>query len=76
MAIEIGWGWLRCQPESELTRWYERRLGYDHKRIRKIGMIALARRLLMELWRYPEAGTLPEGARTQTYAIRPATCSA
>ena len=51
MAIEIAWCWLRFQPESELTRWYERRFGHGSKRIRRIGIVALARRLLIELWR-------------------------
>ena len=66
MAIEIAWCWLRFQPESELTRWYERRFGHGSKRIRRIGIVALARRLLIELWRYLETGALPEGALTQT----------
>ena len=66
MAIEIAWGWLRFQPESELTRWYERRFGHGSKRIRRIGIVALARRLLIELWRYLETGALPEGALTQS----------
>ena len=66
MAIEIAWCWLRFQPESELTHWYERRFGHGSKRIRRIGIVALARRLLIELWRYLETGALPEGALTQT----------
>ncbi len=49
MAIEISWGWLRYQPESELTKWYEKKFGQGSKRIRKIGIVALARRLLVEL---------------------------
>ena len=66
MAIEIAWCWLRFQPESELTHWYERRFGHGSKRIRRIGIVALARRLLIELWRYLETGALPEGALTQS----------
>ncbi|MFV2045637.1 MAG: IS110 family transposase, partial [Anaerolineales bacterium] len=62
MAIEIAWGWLRYQPESELTKWYEKKFGQGSKRIRKIGIVALARRLLVELWRYLETGAIPEGA--------------
>jgi transposase len=62
MAIEIAWGWLRFQPESALTRWYERRFGGGSSRVRRIGIVALARRLLVELWRYLETGALPEGA--------------
>jgi transposase len=62
MAIEIAWGWLRYQPESELTKWYEKNFGHGSKRIRKIGIVALARKLMIALWRYLETGAIPEGA--------------
>ena len=62
MAIEIAWGWLRFQPESALSRWYQERFGQGSSRIRRIGIVALARRLLVELWRYLETGMVPEGA--------------
>lgn len=62
MAIEIAWGWLRFQPESALSRWYHERFGQGSSRIRRIGIVALARRLLVELWRYLETGVVPEGA--------------
>lgn len=62
MAIEIAWGWLRFQPESALSRWYQERFGGGSSRIRRIGIVALARRLLMALWRYLETGAVPEGA--------------
>ena len=62
MAIEQAWGWLRFQPESELSRWYQERFGKGSKRLRKIGIVALARKLLIALWRYVETGLLPEGA--------------
>ncbi len=62
MAIELAWGWLRHQPNSALSRWYEERFGKGSRRVRKIGIVALARRLLIELWRYLETGVLPEGA--------------
>lgn len=62
MAIEIAWGWLRFQPESALSRWYQERFGQGSSRIRRIGIVALARRLLVELWRYLETGAVPEGA--------------
>lgn len=61
-AIEIAWGWLRHQPNSALSLWYEQRFGQGSRRVRKIGIVALARRLLVELWRYLETGALPEGA--------------
>lgn len=61
MAIEIAWQWLRHQPESEMSRWYQRRFGQGSKRQRKIGIVALARRLLIALWRYLHSGEIPEG---------------
>ncbi len=62
-AIELAWGWLRFQPQSALTKWYERRFGSGSKRVRKIGIVALARKLLIALWRFVETGVVPEGAR-------------
>lgn len=62
MAIEIAWGWLRFQPRSALTRWYQERFGGGSSRIRRIGIVALARKLLIALWQYLETGALPEGA--------------
>jgi transposase len=62
MAIEIAWLWLRYQPHSELSRWYQRRFAKGSKRLHKIGIVALARKLLIALWRYLEFGTLPAGA--------------
>ena len=63
MAIEIAWGWLRYQPDSELTRWYMERFGHGSKRMRKIGVVALARKLLIALWHYLETGEIPAGAQ-------------
>jgi transposase len=62
MAIEIAWVWLRYQPTSELSRWYQRRFAKGSKRLHKIGIVALARKLLIAIWRYLEFGTLPAGA--------------
>lgn len=62
MAIEIAWVWLRYQPNSDLSRWYQRRFAKGSKRLHKIGIVALARKLLIALWRYLEFGTLPTGA--------------
>jgi len=45
-----------------LSRWYERRFAHGSKRVRKIGIVALARKLLVALWRYPETGEIPAGA--------------
>jgi len=62
LTIEIAWGWLRFQPESALSKWYQRRFGSGSKRLRKIGIVALGRRLLVDLWRFLETGAVPEGA--------------
>jgi transposase len=62
MVVEIAWLWRRYQPESELSQWYERKYGHGNSRMRRIGIVALARKLLIELWRYLETGTPPAGA--------------
>jgi transposase len=62
MAIEIAWGWVRFQPESRLTQWYQARFGQGSARLRKIGIVALARKLLIALWRFLKTGELPAGA--------------
>jgi transposase len=66
MAIEVAWGWLRFQPNSELSKWYQRRFGSGSKRVRKIGIVALARKLMIALWRFLETGVLPAGAELKT----------
>ena len=63
MAIEIAWCWLRNQPDSQLSHWYHRRFAKGSSRVRRIGIVALARKLLIALWRYLEYGVLPEGAQ-------------
>jgi transposase len=63
LTIEIAWGWLQHQPDSELSRWYWRKFGHGSKRIRKMGIVALARKLLIALWRYLEYREIPAGAR-------------
>ena len=62
MAIEIAWVWLRYQPDSQLSRWYQERFARGNSRIRRIGIVALARRLLIALWQYLETGVPPIGA--------------
>lgn len=62
LAIEIAWGWLYFQPQSHLSRWYANRFGHGGSRLRRIGIVALARKLLIALWRYVEFGVIPEGA--------------
>ena len=66
MSVEIAWAWLRYQPESKLSLWFNERFAGGGKRMRRIGIVALARRLLVDLWRYLEYGVIPEGARLKT----------
>src|SRR5215211_2849225 len=61
--IELAWLWLRYQPDSALARWFAQRVGTTKGRMRKITAVALARRLLVALWKYVTTGLLPEGAR-------------
>jgi transposase len=62
MAREIAWGWVRFQPQSTRTQWYQARYGQGSARLRKIGMVALARQFLIALWRFLKTGELPAGA--------------
>jgi transposase len=62
IAIQIAWMWLLHQPQSQLATWYETRFARGGQRARKIGIVAVARRLMIDLWRYLEAGVIPEGA--------------
>jgi transposase len=66
MAIEIAWAWRRFQPDSALSQWYERRFGAGSARLRQLGIVALARKLLIALWRFVKTGVLPEGAVLKT----------
>jgi transposase len=63
LLIELAWSWLRFQPNSKLSRWYKQRFADGGGRMRRIGIVALARRLVIYLWRYVEFGVVPEGAR-------------
>ena len=62
VIVQLAWGWLHHQPTSALSLWYQRRFGSGGKRLRKIGIVALARKLLIALWRYFETGLVPDGA--------------
>lgn len=62
LAIEIAWCWLRLQPNSKLSQWYQQRFGGGGARMRRIGIVAMARRLMIDLWRYLESDTVPQGA--------------
>jgi len=68
LLIEIAWAWLRFQPKSKLSQWYEERFAKGGKRMRRIGIVALARRLVIDLWRYVESGIVPEGAQLKASA--------
>lgn len=61
MIVQLAWSWLRYQPTSALSRWYRARFSQT-PRLRRIGIVALARKLLIAWWRYLETGTVPEGA--------------
>lgn len=62
LAVELGWLWLRHQPGSALSRWFWQRVGEAKGRVRRIALVALARRLMVALWRYLTTGLVPEGA--------------
>ena len=62
LAIELAWLWLRHQPDSELSRWFRQRVGNMQGRIRRITIVALARKLMVALWRYLTTGVVPTGA--------------
>lgn len=62
LMVELSWLWLRYQPNSALTQWFQRRFAGGGKRMRRIGIVALARKLLIALWRYVKEGQVPEGA--------------
>jgi transposase len=62
VAVELAWLWLRHQPESELSRWFRERVGEQKGRVRRIAIVALARKLMVALWRYLTTGLVPKGA--------------
>ncbi len=69
LMVQLAWSWLRYQPTSALSRWYHERVGGGGKRRRRIGIVALARKLLIALWRYVDTGTVPEGAQLKASAV-------
>jgi transposase len=60
--VELAWSWLRYQPNSKLSLWWHERFGGMGMRGRKVGIVALARKLAIALWRFVEQGVVPEGA--------------
>ena len=71
IAIELAWCWLQYQPQSALAQWYEQRYAHGGPRARKIGIVAVARRLVIALWRYLDAGVIPDGAVFKPSEARP-----
>jgi len=68
LMVQLAWSWIRYQPDSALTQWYQRKFGRGSRRLRRIGIVALARRLLIALWRYVEHGECPDGAMVKGQA--------
>lgn len=66
VAVEIAWGWLQFQPQSELSQWYQRKFGHGGSALRRKGVVALARKLLIALWKYAERDELPAGVVLKT----------
>jgi len=62
LMVELAWSWLRFQPASQLSQWFNQRFAAASKRMRRVGIVALARRLAIALWRYLEFGEIPPGA--------------
>jgi transposase len=61
-AVELAWLWLRHQPETALSRWFRERVRSDRGRVRRVSIVALARKLLIALWRFVTDGVVPEAA--------------
>ena len=68
LLVELAWSWLRYQPDSALAQWYGRRFATAGKRMRRVGIVALARRLAIALWRYLQHGEIPQGASLKPVA--------
>lgn len=65
ISIQLAWNWVRWQPQSALTQWYQAKFG-NGKRARRIGIVAVARKLVIALWRYATQGIVPAGAIVKT----------
>jgi transposase len=62
LALQLAWSWVRWQPTSALTQWFQTNFGGRGKRARRIGIVAVARKLLIALWRCATTGAVPTGA--------------
>ena len=61
--IQFAWLWLRYQPDSALSRWFRERVGTLQGRTRRIAIVAMARKLLIAIWRYVTRGVIPAGVQ-------------
>ena len=66
IMVELAWSWSRYQPGSKHSKWFLTRFGGGSSRMRRVGIVALARKLLIDLWRYADKGIIPEGARMKS----------
>jgi transposase len=66
LMVELAWLWLRYQPQSDLSKWFHERWSAGGKRSRRAGIVALARKLLIDLWRFVDQGVVPNGALLRT----------
>jgi transposase len=69
LMVEQSWRWLRLQPDSDITTWFNRRFAHGSKRMRRIGIVAVARRLAIALWRFVKYGEIPAGAVLKTHVV-------
>jgi transposase len=61
-AVELAWLWLMHQPDSAITKWFHQRVGDAKGRVRRIAIVAVARKVIVALWRFLETGLVPDGA--------------
>lgn len=66
LLVELAWLWLRYQPKSDLTRWYRQKVAGQGSRVRRIAIVAMARKLVVALWKYAMRGEIPGGAKFKT----------
>jgi transposase len=76
LMIELAWGWLRHQPQSKTSQWFHEHTGKGGSRSRRKAIVAVARKLLVELWHYVEHGVVPQGATLKPEALLSATVAA
>jgi transposase len=67
--VQLAWLWLRYQPDSALAIWFRERVGTLQGRTRRIAIVAMARKLLIALWRYVETGVVPDGVALRTDSV-------